>query len=97
MAVQVVRQVPEGDGIMATEQRAATKKEIATEMTIWQAANPTLNAEKKHQEALAEGYKDEVCPRCGVVFLAFYHFVKCSEDICPMKDGKPSLLEQIFG
>lgn len=82
---------------MATEKRAATKEEIATAMGIWQAANPTLDAEKKHQEALAEGYKDEVCPKCGAVFLAFIHFVMCSDAGCPMKDGKPSLLEQIFG
>ena len=55
----------------------------------------------KHNEALSEGYKDEICSKCGAVLLAHHHFVKC--DLakcgdCPMvpKDSK-SLLDQLLG
>ena len=45
-----------------------------------------------HATALAEGYKDEVCNKCGLVFMAFHHFVRCQDPTCPMiardKDGK---------
>ena len=55
---------------------------------------------EKHREALAEGYKDEVCPKCEQVFLSHHHFVNCiyahCED-CPMvPSGAKSLLEQIL-
>jgi len=46
-----------------------------------------LNGDQKklHAEAVAEGYKDELCPECGVVFLAFHHFIRCQSETCPMK------------
>jgi len=53
-----------------------------------------------HNEALEDGYKDEICPKCGIVFLAHFHFVNCEKihcGECPMvaKDTK-SLLHQIL-
>lgn len=57
-----------------------------------------MDMDTNHQEALDEGYKDEVCPKCGTVFLAHHHFVKCPEKSCPMRDpNSKSLLEEIFG
>lgn len=57
----------------------------------------------RYQVAVAEGYKDEVCPGCSTVLLAFHHFIRCSKENCPMRakssDGtpEPSLLHQILG
>lgn len=79
------------------DKRVATEEEVTTTLAQWQIENPTLDSKAKHQEALAEGYKDEVCPKCGAVFLAFHHFVMCDDENCPMKDGNPSLLEQLLG
>jgi hypothetical protein len=58
------------------------------------------NEKKLHAQALAEGYKDELCPECGVVFLAFHHFIRCQSETCPMKlrDGgghAPTFLEML--
>lgn len=39
----------------------------------------------RYQQALKEGYKDEVCPRCGGVHLACDHFIRCGFEDCPMK------------
>lgn len=55
---------------------------------------------RRHEKAIAEGYKDEVCSGCGVVFLALHHFVICDADPCPMKlrDEKgnaPTLLDMM--
>ena len=35
-------------------------------------------------EALARGYKDETCPKCGAIFKAHIHFVRCEAKPCPM-------------
>ena len=55
--------------------------------------------EELHKEALAEGYKDEKCPKCGTMFLAHHHFVRCNEAECPMKSttDTKSVLEHILG
>ena len=62
----------------------------------------TLNAEDQTREvkALGEGYKDEVCPECKTVLLAFHHFIRCNSGTCPLKlrdsDGHaPSLLDMM--
>jgi len=55
----------------------------------------TANEAELRAAAIEEGYKDEVCADCGVVFLAHHHFVSCPRLDCPMKDGKPSLLDQL--
>ncbi|MFZ2769659.1 MAG: hypothetical protein WAZ50_00860, partial [Minisyncoccia bacterium] len=61
------------------------------------------NQKRLHAEAVAEGLKDEVCPRCESVLLAFQHFLRCDPEKCPMiarnPDGtpKPDLLEQLLG
>ena len=62
-----------------------------------------LSAEllKKHKEALAEGYKDKICPKCGNIFLAHHHFVNCHLahcGECPMvSQGTKSVFEHILG
>jgi uncharacterized C2H2 Zn-finger protein len=35
-------------------------------------------------QAIAEGYKDEACPKCGAVFEAQIHFIRCDAKPCPM-------------
>lgn len=53
-------------------------------------------------EALGQGYKNEICPECGAVFLAHHHLTRCQSPTCPMKargvDGKlePTILEQLL-
>lgn len=49
--------------------------------------------------AIAEGYKDETCSRCGVLFEAHIHFIRCGANPCPMRSTKDhrSLLEMIAG
>jgi hypothetical protein len=51
-----------------------------------------------HAEAIAEGYKDEVCPKCNVNFPAEIHFVRCEAESCPMISTKDSrtLLEMFI-
>lgn len=51
--------------------------------------------EKLHEEALAQGYKDENCSECGTLFLAHKHLVRCNSSTCPMKDGQGSLLDRL--
>lgn len=33
---------------------------------------------EKHKEAIAEGFKDKVCPKCDVAYLAHHHFIACT-------------------
>jgi len=51
----------------------------------------------RHAEALAQGYKDETCSKCGTVFLAHIHFVRCHAKPCPMVSTKEprTILEQM--
>ena len=54
-----------------------------------------------HRKCIEEdGYKDEFCPKCGVLYLACEHFIRCDHALngsgCPMHDGKPSILHQIL-
>lgn len=37
------------------------------------------------EQALAEGYKDETCSKCGTLFEAQIHFIRCDVELCPMK------------
>ena len=48
----------------------------------------TQDREKLRQEAIAEGFKDETCAKCGTLFEAHIHFVRCDADDCPMKSTK---------
>ncbi|MEK7570553.1 MAG: hypothetical protein AAB515_03905 [Patescibacteria group bacterium] len=54
------------------------------------------NQKRLYAEALAEGYKDKVCSECGIVLLAFHHFIRCGSETCPEKirgaDGKAQSL-----
>lgn len=57
---------------------------------------------KLHKKAIEiDGYKDEICPKCGVVFLAHYHFVNCHHahcGKCPMvRTNSESLLKMLLG
>lgn len=61
--------------------------------TIQEEIDSLSETDKKlHDESLSEGYKDEICPTCGVVFLAHKHLVRCYIKPCPMSCGK-SLLD----
>ena len=46
-----------------------------------------------------DGYKNEVCSKCGAVYLAHIHFVMCFDDSCPMKSKSDtrSVLEMMWG
>lgn len=51
------------------------------------------------EEALAAGYKDETCAKCGILFEAQIHFIRCDARPCPMRstqDPRP-LLERLVG
>ena len=55
---------------------------------------------KLHARAIKEGCKDEVCPECGIVLLAYQHFLPCRSSTCPMKlrddtGHAPNLLEML--
>jgi hypothetical protein len=64
------------------------------------------NGHKLHEQALAEGHNDEVCPNagCGTVLLAHHHFIRCGIQGCPMvsrqnlnPDGNPrTLLDKLI-
>lgn len=41
----------------------------------------------EHEKCIAQGYKDEICPKCDCVFLAHHHFVNCNIETCPMSNG----------
>jgi len=63
--------------------------------------NLSPELKEKHKKALAEGYKNEICPECKTVLLAHHHFLMCAkvrEGKCPMvsKSNPKSLLEQIL-
>jgi hypothetical protein len=78
--------------------RLATPEEVAAELELQKKFKPDVDVDKLYQEALAEGYKDEVCLKCGQVYLAHFHFVRCNEPDCPMKTpGGKSLLEMLLG
>lgn len=45
-----------------------------------------------------DGYKDETCGKCGAVFKAHIHFIRCDATLCPMvstADGR-TLLERFI-
>jgi hypothetical protein len=52
----------------------------------------TEDQKKLHAAAIAEGYKDETCAKCGLECLAFHHFIRCDERPCPMLGGNPKSL-----
>lgn len=51
---------------------------------------------QRREKALAEGYRDETCPKCGTPFEAQIHFIRCEATPCPMVSTKDTrtLLEQ---
>lgn len=51
--------------------------------------SPALKIE--HDKCLAKGYKDEHCPKCNAIALAHHHFIDCSNNPCPMSNGKTFL------
>jgi hypothetical protein len=56
------------------------------------------DTERLHAEALANGYKDETCSRCGAEFLAHIHFIRCDHRPCPMlSDNSKSVAEMLLG
>lgn len=55
-------------------------------------ADLTEDQKKLHAAAIAEGYKDETCAKCGLECLAFHHFIRCDQRPCPMLGGSPKSL-----
>ncbi len=79
---------------MNNGRRLATESEVEVELALWQKQWPDLDGQARLQQAYKEGYKDEVCLRCGLTFLAFHHFTTCRADKCPMRSSNKSLLQQ---
>lgn len=79
------------------EKRLATEEETKETLKQEQLKHPAADVSALHQEAIGEGYKDEVCPKCGAIFLAHHHLLDCPDRDCPMKgnDGK-SILEMLL-
>ena len=52
-----------------------------------------------HDEAIAAGYKDDVCSKCGALFEAQIHFIHCDARPCPMVSTKDqrTLLQRLVG
>lgn len=64
----------------------------------WNRCNPSFTISlrewrEKDLVAKQDGCKAEVCG-CGVIFLAFHHFVDCRENNCPMRGNGGTLFEQ---
>jgi hypothetical protein len=55
----------------------------------------SMDVEARRNEAIAEGYKDEVCD-CGRLFLAHHHFVRCDVSGCPMRSADGKSLAQMM-
>lgn len=71
------------------------RKGLQTHAWRWDASNPNHRVEMssweaKEQEAIAEGYKAEVCS-CGVTFCAFHQWTTCRQDDCPFSTGRTML------
>lgn len=54
--------------------------------------------DRRHAEALAEGYRDETCVHCGTFFAAHIHLIRCNWPACPMRSTTEprTLLESII-
>ena len=85
------------------KKRKATKDEVDKALLIAKSLavshmNQDCDIDKMRAEAIQEGYNDEFCEKCGTVFLAHHHFVRCDKADCPMKEkGGKSLLEALLG
>lgn len=53
----------------------------------------------EREKALAQGYKDETCSRCGALIEAQIHFIRCDANPCPMKSTADTrtLLKMLCG
>ena len=79
--------------------RIATAAEVQTALESQQAIHgKTLEfwTEEMRKAIDDDGYRNEVCEKCGGVFLAFKHFVNCPESNCPMRGTGPSVAEMIL-
>lgn len=83
---------------MSDRRRLATELEVKEAKRIHLIRFPDDDVEKRHSEALKEGYKDEICLSyaCGATYLAFHHLCRCPRDDCNMKsEDKRSILQQM--
>lgn len=76
-----------------------TEAELVRHATRFNLMNPSHATPEqwfrdKQAEAVAEGYKSEICGQCGACFLAFHHWTTCQQEGCPMSDGV-SMLERM--
>ena len=52
-----------------------------------------------YEAALTEGLTNEKCMKCGVIFLAHHHFIRCAYAVlgeCPMVSDTESVLHKIL-
>lgn len=69
------------------KKRLATVEEVDMTLKQEQLRHPMADINALHSKAIEEGFKDEVCPKCGIIFLAHHHMTNCPDSDCPMKDG----------
>jgi hypothetical protein len=81
---------------MKLNKRPATPEEVEKtlleHMRIYNRNNPNHAQPEEYwrqklAKAEADGYKNEVC-ECGMVYLAFHHYVTCQKKECPFSCGK---------
>lgn len=57
--------------------------------------------QEKIAEAITDGFLDvdEACSKCATVFKNYHHFVRCDENVCPMRSSTntKSVAEMILG
>lgn len=58
-----------------------------------------FNDKRKKQilEAMKRGFKNEKCLKCGLKFMADVNFIRCNNEMCPMKsEDSKTLIDHIF-
>lgn len=48
----------------------------------------STNRQSLRDQAIVDGYKDETCAKCGTLFEAHVHFIRCEARPCPMISTK---------
>ena len=83
------------------ETGAVTQVRPATDSDLIEHRKNSMDDRERdlYTKAVAVGDKDQVCPECRRVLLAFHHFINCSSETCPMAirdhHGKPQNLFQL--
>ena len=77
------------------KKREMTPRETNKVIKYLQKVQPKSNIKKLWTKAKSEGYKDEICD-CGKAFPAHIDFVRCQEEVCPMKSSDNKSLLQML-